>query len=80
MVTEPVPVDFHRFRVLYSDGEVIDFIASRDDSTLREHMLATHWGDKGPPGKQPKKGDDRRIAGVADLGLVVTYTPEVTEL
>lgn len=74
MVTEPVPVDFHRFRVLYSDGEVIDFIAARDDSTLRDHMLRTHWGAKGP-GQNPAKGDRRRIAGVADLGLVSTHTP-----
>lgn len=71
--TTAVPTDFHRFRVLYSDGTVIDFIADRDDSTLRDHMLSTHWPDKG------KMVDERRIAGVADLGRVETYTPGGTD-
>jgi len=72
--TTSVDIPIHRFRVLFSDGAVEDFLANRDDSVLREHMLRTHWGARGKPEHGDRK-DPRAIVGVTDLGLVYVHTP-----
>lgn len=77
--TVVVPCPFHRYRVLFSDGVVMDFIASRDDSELRRLALVTHWGDKGPESSKKKDADPRRIVGVVDLGEELVFTPTVEE-
>jgi hypothetical protein len=70
-----VRVTFHRYRVLFDDGVVMDFIASRDDSVLREEMRVSHWGAKGAESVKAKDGKERRIVGVTALGEVCAYTP-----
>jgi hypothetical protein len=67
---EPVPI--HRYRVMYTDGHVEDFLAARDDSNLRQYMLQTHWGPKGPPSDTHRHDG---IAGVVDKGVDHVYTP-----
>lgn len=57
-----IPTAFRRFRVLYSDGAVLDFVCIRADSTERAAMLASH-------------GADVSIVGVTDLGVVGTFEP-----
>jgi hypothetical protein len=64
----PVPIAIFRYRVLYSDGAVIDFLACREDSFVRAVMLKTHFP------KSPSKSDGR-IVGVAELGFEYEYTP-----
>jgi hypothetical protein len=76
--TVAVPVPIHRYRVLFSDGAVVDFLAGRDDSNLREHMRITHWGAKGPDSVKAKDGVTRAIVGVTDLGEELVYTPDAT--
>ena len=50
-----------RFRVLFTDGKVVDVEATRDDSTLRAWVLETVVG------KLKKGSDGPTIAGVVDV-------------
>lgn len=73
--THGIATPFHRYRVLFSDGAVSDFIAGRDDSNLREHMRITHWGTRGPDSANAKDGVTRAIVGVTDMGEAFVFDP-----
>jgi hypothetical protein len=70
MAAVGVPIAVHRYRVLFSDGDVREYLARWDDSDVRAFMFADHFGR--PSGKA---NTDEKIAGVADLGVVYEYTP-----
>jgi hypothetical protein len=67
-----LPIPVHRFRVLFADGALVDFLASWDTSNVRAEMLDAHYGPR------PKTAHDPhvRIEGVAHLGQEYVYTPE----
>jgi len=68
-------VPIHRYRILFSDGTVEDWLASRDDSTLRGEILANHWKPKGPDPTNPKDKNQRFLAGVVDRGVDSVHAP-----
>lgn len=75
--TISLPIPVHRFRVLFADGALVDFLASWDTSDTRAKMLDAHYG----PNRA--KGHDRhdpqvRIEGIAHLGEEYVYTPHPT--
>jgi hypothetical protein len=59
--------------VLFSDGMTVDFLSYSDHSGIRGEMLDLHFG----PRPKSEKGADKRIEGIADLGVVYVYTPEL---
>lgn len=50
-----------KFRILFADGESLDVVATRDDSTLRALALKEHYG------KEIKDPKDGKIEGVARI-------------
>lgn len=66
----PIPVDVYRYRVLFADGVVQDFLAISDNSDVRGAMFEAHYGRK----SGDRAGPDR-IEGVTRLGIAYTYTP-----
>jgi hypothetical protein len=72
----PLPVSIERYRVLFSDGALVDFLAYADHSGIRGQMLDAHFG---PRPKSPRRGDENeaRIEGVAHLGQVYVHTPAI---
>ena len=64
----PIPIAVKRYRVMFDDGTVEDYLAARDDSLVRGAMLDAHYG---------KRGADKSlgIAGVVDLGVEYTHSP-----
>ena len=66
-----IPVTIHRYRVLYSDGAMVDYLASSDNSNIRAAMVAHKFGAK------PDKFD--RIEGVVDMGVEYVHTPELKD-
>lgn len=60
-LTHPVPLS--RWRFLFSDGQTVDVIATRDDSTLRAWVIKQTGAD--------------RIEGVALVETLNDYTPEI---
>lgn len=73
--TTPIEVPIHRYRVMFTDGHVEDFLSSRDDSDKRGFMLTTHWGPKGPPNVRGTPLN--AIASVVDMGVEYVHTPAV---
>jgi hypothetical protein len=72
-----VPVDVYRVRVMFSDGETVDYLTvDQGSSTLRGWALEHHYGYKSNEANA-KKHPDHQIVGVADLGVVYTYMPIV---
>jgi hypothetical protein len=67
-----IPIDVHRYRVLFSDGRVQDFLAHRDTSTAREVMLA--WARQSSYEARIVPGDSLSIQGISDLGVEYTWT------
>jgi hypothetical protein len=65
-----IEIPVHRYRVLFSDGEVLNFLAARDDSDIRGQMFEIHYG-------KPRKDDrdGKAIAGVVDLGVEYRHCP-----
>lgn len=57
-----IGVTLYRYRVLFSDGEVVDFEAPWDSSRVRSAMIAYHW----PSDKPTTQG--HAITGMACLG------------
>jgi hypothetical protein len=76
-MSEPVGivVPVHRYRVLFADGEVQDFLAAKDDSSVREQMLNLH-----SPARDKKERGQQGILGVADLGVAYEHHPGVERL
>jgi hypothetical protein len=72
--TVPMPIPVHRYRIMFADGAIVDFLATRDGSELRDFALAHHYDTDPPYGKGA-----HTIVGVADLGLVFTYEPRPSE-
>jgi len=70
-----LPVPIARYRVLFADGALVDFLAYADHSGIREQMLDAHYGKR----SQASKHNDPtyRIEGVAHLGQEYVYTPQV---
>lgn len=64
-----LPFPVNRYRVMFSDGDVIDFLSYADHSGIREQMLDAHFG------KRPKDDRDKRIEGIAHLGMVYEVKP-----
>jgi hypothetical protein len=60
----------YRYRVLFSDGQTVDFLSYADHSGIRGQMLDAHFGPK-----RPKEAQDR-IEGIAHLGEAYVYTPQ----
>jgi hypothetical protein len=73
-----VPVTFHRYRVMFSDGDVRDYLAVRDDSDVRAWWVEHHFGYKSTDASAKKHPADL-IEGVADMGEELTYTPTKEE-
>jgi hypothetical protein len=67
-----VPLVISRYRVLFTDGKSLDFLAHRDDSTVRSFMLETYAGMGAKIGT---KAGEVYIAGVADMGKEYDYLP-----
>lgn len=65
----PIPVPIYRYRVLFSDGALVDFLAYSDHSGIRGDMLEHHYG------KRTKPPAEHRIEGIAHLGQVYVHTP-----
>jgi hypothetical protein len=72
--TIALPVPIHRFRVLFADGALVDFLASWDTSDTRGQMLDRHYGKR--PAKDRHNDPTYRIEGIAHLGQEYVYTPE----
>ena len=69
-----IPVEVRRWRVLFSDGETVDFlVAGRLDSNHAAAMLDHHFGKR----PKSKRDLDLRIEGSVDLGVVYEHTPEM---
>ena len=64
-----LPFPVNRYRVMFSDGDVIDFLSYSDHSGIREQMLDAHFGPR------PKGPQDKRIEGIAHLGMVYEVHP-----
>ena len=67
--TVGLPFAVNRYRVMFSDGDVIDFLSYSDHSGIREQMLDAHFGPR------PKSAQDKRIEGIAHLGQEYVHTP-----
>lgn len=68
----PLDVPIYRYRVMFSDGDVVDFLAPSDHSGYREQMLDAHW----PTRPRKAVGDvEHRIEGIAHLGQVYVHMP-----
>lgn len=70
----PLPFPVYRYRVLFTDGATVDFLAYSDHSGIRGQMLDQHFG------KRPKTrpGDSLEgIAGIAPMGQVYVHTPAI---
>ena len=74
--TIALPVSIERFRVLFADGALVDFLTSRDTSDIRAQMLDAHYGKR--PQTQKHNDPTYRIEGIAYLGTEYIHTP--TEL
>jgi hypothetical protein len=70
--TVPVPVAINRYRVLFGDGQTVDYLAHADHSGVRELMLEAHFGS------HRVKGADhvQCIAGCVWVSQEYIYTPE----
>jgi hypothetical protein len=68
----PLPFPINRYRVLFSDGALVDFLSYADHSGIRGEMLEAHFGKL--PAKGPK-AQEARIEGIAHLGQEYVYTP-----
>lgn len=71
-----LPIPVHRYRVLFADGALVDFLVGRDTSDTRADMLDAHYGKR----PQASRHDDPsyRIEGIAHLGEEYVYTPHPT--
>src|SRR5215471_12169145 len=64
-----LPFAVNRYRCLFSDGATVDFLSYSDHSGIREQMLDAHFGPR------PKGPQDKRIEGIAHLGMVYEVHP-----
>jgi hypothetical protein len=69
-----LPVVIERYRVLFADGDLIDFLATRDTSDTRGQMLDAHYGKR--PEKARHNDPTYRIEGIAYLGEEYVHVPE----
>jgi hypothetical protein len=67
-----VPVPINRYRVLFGDGQTVDYLAHADHSGIRELMLEAHFGSR-----RAKTGAHIQcIAGSVWIRQEYLYTPE----
>jgi|SRR5215831_6901354 len=69
-----LPFAINRYRVLFSDGDTIDFLSYSDHSGIRGEMLDAHYGPRSKV--KADRGQDR-IEGIAHLGQVYVHMPNV---
>jgi len=73
--TVPLPFPVNRYRVMFSDGDVIDFLSYSDHSGIREAMLDAHYGPRVGKTARAQGDQDKRIEGIAHLGQEYIHTP-----
>jgi len=68
-----LPVSIQRYRVLFADGALVDFLAASGNSDVRADMLDAHYGKR--PAAQRHSDPTYRIEGVAYLGEEYVHQP-----
>lgn len=70
--TVGIPFPVYRYRVLFTDGQTVDYLSYADHSGIRGQMLDQHFGKR----PKTKPGESLEgIAGIAHLGEVYVHTP-----
>lgn len=78
--TISIPVAIRRYRVLFSDGDTVDFLSYSDHSGIRGDMLDLHFGKGRKKNPHGAESAEARIEGIADLGVVYVHTPALENL